>query len=671
MALSELLSKAFGIDGENHELCLAQYKVVSAQAPLFYLIMISAMFAVAYVSFSTAPAFLTIVMPLYLLTGFLAAYYGYVIPRSITLQAYRKAIVRSLHTSVLVTMVFGISYSYWIISILGFGDQKLHYLVLAITGLATLGAAICLMHLRAAALSMAVFTLGPLTVYLWMTGEPGYVIISAISALVSFVFVFVATRYSQDFSEIIMRRIEVEAKRHEAELLSQSNRALAELDTLTGLANRRAFMSHLNSQVNDVKAQKIQGLAVGILDLDGFKQINDIYGHSAGDHLLQAVGKRLSEMLPPRVFLARLGGDEFGLIASEYNSTEQLTKIGEEICQVMRIPFDMDKFSAHLGGSVGFAKWNEEIENAERFFEMADYALYHAKDNKRGGVTIFNQSHADTIREVSGVSRRLQDASFEDEMSLVYQPIVSSLNGKTIGFEALARWVSPVLGAISPDVFIRSAERAGTINALTAVLLEKALDEFKSWPQDLFLSFNLSMQDIASSEAMLRLISIVQKSGFDPARLTFEVTESSMMRDYERAMDSLNLLKNMGCKIALDDFGTGYSSLAYVRQMPLDKLKLDRRFIADIETDRNARAIVHAMIEMCKHLQVECIVEGVENVGQFETLNAMGCKIIQGYYFSKPLKGADALRYLSEQKSPDEFEQNPMAPYAGGILSGQ
>ncbi len=419
-------------------------------------------------------------------------------------------------------------------------------------------------------------------------------------------------------------------------------------------------MNHLNSQVRDILAQKSSELAVGILDLDGFKQINDVYGHSAGDHLLQAVGKRLSEILPPRVFLARLGGDEFGLIASEFDNRESLEKLGDKICQVMRVPFEMDKFNAHLGGSVGFAEWNSEIEDPERFFEMADYALYHSKDNKRGSVTIFNQSHADTIQEVSGVARRLQDASFTDEMSLVYQPIVSTLNGKAVGFEALARWHSPILGAVSPDVFIRSAERAGSINALTAILLEKALDDFKSWPEDLFLSFNLSMQDIASAEAMLRLVAIVKKSEFDPHRLTFEVTESSMMRDYDRAMNSLNLLKNMGCKIALDDFGTGYSSLAYVRQMPLDKLKLDRKFIADIETDRNARAIVHAMIEMCNHLQVECIVEGVENVGQFDTLSAMGCKIIQGYYFSKPLNGVDARAYLAEQKSPDEFDHCPM-----------
>ncbi len=213
LARFDILAKAFGIDSKNHEVCLAQYKVVCAQAPVFYLIMISAMFAVAYVSFSSAPAFLTIVMPLYLLTGFLAAYYGFAIPRSITLQAYRRAIVRSLMTSVLVTIVFGIAYSYWITSILGYGDKTLHFLILAISGLATLGAAICLMHLRAAALAMAIFTLGPLIVYLWLTGEPGYLAVSVISALVSLVFVFVANKYSRDFSEIILRRIEIEAKK--------------------------------------------------------------------------------------------------------------------------------------------------------------------------------------------------------------------------------------------------------------------------------------------------------------------------------------------------------------------------------------------------------------------------------------------------------------------------
>ncbi|MCF6302869.1 MAG: EAL domain-containing protein, partial [Devosiaceae bacterium] len=290
-----------------------------------------------------------------------------------------------------------------------------------------------------------------------------------------------------------------------------------------------------------------------------------------------------------------------------------------------------------------------------------DYALYFAKENDRGGVTVFDQQHEENVREMRAVDRRIQDADFMQEISLVFQPIVDPKGAATIGFEALARWHSPVLGIISPDVFIRSAERAGTINKLTAFLLEKALKEAKKWPSDLFISFNLSMQDITSSEAMLRLIAIVNRSGFDPKRITFEVTETSIMKDYDIALTSLSLLKNMGCKIALDDFGTGYSSLSYVSALPLDKLKLDRSFIIEIENSEEACSIVLTMVEMCQSLNLDCIVEGVETRGQVKILSAMGVQLIQGFYYSKPLRCADAIEYVMNARYSDEFSESPMA----------
>ncbi len=640
-------SKVFGINNNDNELCLAQYRVISAQAPLYYLIMIGAIFSVSYVSMSSVPAHLTIVSPLVLLIGFLSIYYGYVIPRSLTLSSYRRAVVFSLHFSVWGTIGFGAAYGYWIFSIFQYTSYELEFLIVGISGIAVFGASVCLMHLRAAALALFVFSLGPLTLYFWFSGDSNQTIVAAIITLITVIFTKVAYRYGDDFSNLTTQRIKVEAQKQLAEKVSVSSRKLANLDSLTGLANRRAFLTNLNSQVENIRQQQIDGLAVGILDLDGFKQINDIYGHKVGDRLLQTAGKRLRDLLSRDLFIARLGGDEFGIIGHGDYSSEQLVQLGQRVCDAMRIPFDMGDFSAHLGGSVGFAKWQNGKYEGEDLFEQADYALYHAKDNERGGVVIFDESHARTIREVSGVDRRLRDASFEDEMSLVYQPIVT-LDGITLGFEALARWNSPILGSISPDVFIRSAERAGTINELTAILLEKALLEFQGWSEDLFLSFNLSMQDIMSTKAMLKLVTIVQKSGISPRRITFEVTETSMMLNYEQAMQSLALLKNMGCKIALDDFGTGYSSLAYVLQMPLDKLKLDRTFIAEIENDADARAIVQSMIGMCQKLNIECIVEGVETVGQYETLRDIGCNIIQGYYYSRPLSGLDARTYVKD-----------------------
>jgi len=647
-------SKIFGIEKDNYVLCLAQYKSILHLAPLFFLIMSSSLIAIAFVNMGYAPVYLTIIVPLVLLIGDLVIFNSLTIPRSSNGQSHRRLIVNRLHATIWGVVALGLARVFWVNSLLGFGDRETEQLIVIFVATSTFGAALCLMHLRVAALSLIGITMLPLIGFLWLDADPVYMTLAMILTLVSAVVLYVANRYGEDFARMVMQQKEVEAKKIEAEQLSKLNIKMANLDSLTGLANRRAFMTNLKSQVDSVNTGQVSGLAVGILDLDGFKQINDVYGHLAGDRLLQAVSKRLTDLLFGKVFVARMGGDEFGIIVSGGRGDQKLVTLGERICEAMKLPFSVGGFKANLGGSLGFARWENTKDSAEKLFEKADYALYHAKDSIRGSVMIFNEQHAATIRKVSNVEHRLQDADFEDEMSLVFQPIVASRNANTIGFEALARWQSPILGSIPPDVFIRSAERAGLINRLSNVLLKKALREAKNWPQNMHLSFNLSMQDITSSEAMVKLVSIINASGFDPRRITFEVTETSIMSDYERAMESLNFLKSLGTKIALDDFGTGYSSLAYIRQMPLDKLKLDRGFIAGIENDESASAIVQAMINRGWNLKIDCIVEGVETKSQFKTLSAMGCEIFQGYYFSRPLQADETLAFaLTEQAIVD------------------
>ncbi len=646
--LRNFFSDMFGINENDHQLCLAQYSVISAHAPMFYFVMISGMVAIAYMSFMAAPPVLTIVMPIMMLIGFLVLFNSLAIPQNLTVSEYRKSIVSRLHLAVWGSAIFGASFAYWAISIFPFGGASEQDSIIQILGISTIGAAVCLMHFRAAALTLLVFTLSPFIIFLWMIGDASQFVSATTMSIVAIVFTFVAYRYGHDFSEKSAQHTKIASQKNDAERLSQTNRMLASSDSLTGLANRRAFLETLKSKFSDIQAQKFNTLAVGILDVDGFKQVNDVYGHKTGDELLQAVAKRISHLLRGQALLARLGGDEFGLIFSGTQSLAQLEEFGAKICEAMRVPFELGDFSTCLGGSIGFARWDDRVESSDSLFEQADYALYYAKENELGGTVIFNEHHAETIRQVSGVDRRMLDASFEDEMSLVFQPIVDAVNGRVVGFEALARWKNPVLGNISPDVFIRSAEKAGTINRLTGVLLEKALKEAKNWSQGVFLSFNLSMQDITSEKAILNLVALINSSGFDPKSITFEVTETSMMHDYQRAMASLKLLKSLGCCIALDDFGTGYSSLAYVQQMPLDKVKLDRAFIADIESDLDSATIVQAMILLCDQLSLECIVEGVETVGQYDVLMSMGCTSIQGYYFSRPLESADALCYLAE-----------------------
>lgn len=656
----KFFSKLFGINENDHQLCLAQYSVISSHAPLFYLLMICGMVAIAYVNFLVAPPVLTIVAPIMMLIGFLVFFNSFAIPQNLSLNDYRKSIISRLHLTVWASTVFGMSLAFWAISIFPFGGASEQGSIIQILGISTIGAAVCIVHFRAASLALVLNTLVPFIGFLWMNGDDTQFLLATITGLVSLAFIVVAYRFGHDFSEKSAQHTKIKSQKNEAERLSQTNRMLASSDSLTGLANRRAFLATLEAKFNDIGAQKFNSLAVAILDVDGFKQVNDVYGHKTGDELLQAVAKRILHLLRGQAFVARLGGDEFGLIFSGNQSLAQLEEFGAKICEAMRVPFVLGNFSTRLGGSIGFSRWDKNVVSSDKLFEQADYALYYAKENQLGGTVVFDEHHAETIRQVSGVDRRMLDASFEDEMSLVFQPIVEAAGGSVIGFEALARWKNPILGNISPDVFIRSAEKAGTINRLTGVLLEKALKEAEKWPGDVFLSFNLSMQDITSEKAILKLVAIINNSNFCPKSITFEVTETSMMHDYQRAMASLNLLKSLGCCIALDDFGTGYSSLAYVQQMPLDKVKLDRAFIANIESDVDSATIVRSMIQLCEQLSLECVVEGVETVGQYDVLMSMGCTSIQGYYFSRPLEGPDALRYLAENSGADQPIKFPL-----------
>jgi predicted signal transduction protein with EAL and GGDEF domain len=367
--------------------------------------------------------------------------------------------------------------------------------------------------------------------------------------------------------------------------------------------------------------------------------------------LLDCVGKRLGDLACKRIFIARLGGDEFGILINGTLNNEEIVETGALLLETLRAPFNMEGITAQLGGTIGFATWQDIEDTGDRLFERADYALYHAKENSKGNTTVFNEQHAVAIKEASKIDRCIQSADLTAEMHLVYQPIVTPQEARTAGFEALARWQSPTLGAVSPDVFIHAAERTGVINRLTAVLLEKAIEEARNWPDDMFLSFNISMHDISCAITVLKLVSIVDKSGFDPRRISFEITETAVMTNHAIARENLNLLKTMGSKIVLDDFGTGQSSLAYVRSLPLDKLKLDRSFVCCLEEDEDAGSIVDLMLEMCRCLKIECIVEGVETLGQLSILESMGCESIQGYYFSEPLSGLDALGFLNAERN--------------------
>ncbi|MFC7290118.1 putative bifunctional diguanylate cyclase/phosphodiesterase [Hirschia litorea] len=425
---------------------------------------------------------------------------------------------------------------------------------------------------------------------------------------------------------------------------------LAYIDALTSLPNRRCFFRELK-ELNGPKAHVYSTLSVGIIDLDGFKAVNDIHGHGAGDQLLSAVGRRLEGLMDEGVFLARLGGDEFGIIVSNGGTEDDLAALGATICASLKSPFTLNDAVVRIAGTVGFAQLQATKHLSESLFECADYALYHAKENCKGTSVTFSTQHELQISGKRKMEQCLLDADLEAELQVFFQPIVDCVAGHVVGMEALARWTSPVIGVVPPDKFIPAAENLGIVGGLSSILLRKALAAAKSWPENTYLSFNLSAIDISSNETALNLMAIIMKSGFAPHRIVFEITETTMMLNFQHANEVLKPFRNMGVGIALDDFGTGYSSLSYIQKMPIDRLKIDRAFISDIETRKTTRDIMMTIVDLCRSLDVTCIVEGVETYKQLETVQLLGCQLIQGYYFSKPLNIENAQSFLEGRSS--------------------
>lgn len=637
--------------GDSPDHNRAMLDVLAKQIPITWIMVAVSTTALAYTHLNHAPTYLTMYVP------------GVLVAVSIgrAIQTWRRrstqltdAKVRhKLLTTIILIPSLGTVFVWWAVSLYQFGDAHTQGHIAFFMGVTTFGWLVCLMHLRTASFLLVLTIVLPFAVFYGTRGEPVFLAISINMVLVTAAIVYVLHGHSQHFSKLIIHQELLEKKQQETQLLSDENARLANEDSLTELPNRRSFFSVLCAKLSAYEESAQSGLAVGIMDLDGFKPINDIYGHPTGDKLLADVGKRLSSSLGPNVYVARLGGDEFGLIIEGCRTREELHAQAEAVCALIRVPFDIGGIMAHMSGSMGLAQYDtEQSKNTDEvLFDRADYALYFAKASALGEPVIFSSDHSDQIREVSTIERRLRDADLSEEMSVVFQPIIDTGDAKVVGFEALARWQSPILGTVPPTVFIRGAERAGLINRLTELLLRKALDAARAWPDNVFLSFNLSGHDISSEECVDQLVQIVKNSGFPATRLTFEVTETAVMQDFQRANEALLRLKALGVKIALDDFGTGYSSLSYVRSLPLDRLKMDRSFIDGIVEDNAARSIVRVVIDLCRNLELECIIEGVETEDQLRIVVDMGCTRVQGYFFSKPLAQGDAEKYLKAESS--------------------
>ncbi|MGY4513257.1 putative bifunctional diguanylate cyclase/phosphodiesterase [Bradyrhizobium sp. USDA 3650] len=645
------VAELFRVPADNPELMRAQFDAFSKQIPLLYFILITNTIAVAYTYVPLAPASLSMVVPAVLIavTGFRTFWWL----RQRRVVRTDADILRNLRFTNWIAAPIGAGFTAWSFALYPYGDAFAKSQVAFYMAVTVIGCIFSLMHLRSAALIVTLVVDVPYVLFFWATGEPTLKAIAVNNLLVSGAMVTVLFIYYRDFADLVASRKSLLAQQAATQALSDENFRLANLDSLTELPNRRRFFAELSSAFTDAERRNVR-VAVGIIDLDGFKPINDNYGHSVGDRVLIEAGRRIREVCegfgPQRVEFARLGGDEFGLVVCGDPDDADLMRLGERVGDQVKLPYQLDTAHTGLSCSIGFALFPQSAMTAEALYECADYSLYHAKRHLRGRTVIFSSELEAEIRSRGVIENLLRTADFSTEMDLVYQPIVDAMSEHTAGFEVLARWHSSRLGLVSPADFIPAAERIGLIRPLTQALLVRALATARTWPDHIRLSFNLSAHDICSPEGILPLITIVEKSGLPPHRIDFEITETAVTFDFVRAQQSIAALKAMGCGISLDDFGTGYSSLSHVHWLPLDKIKIDRSFIADVNDNPVSHKIIKSLTGLCDDMEIACVAEGVETRAQLDTLRRLGCDFIQGYYFAKPMHGDAIDEYLAKER---------------------
>jgi diguanylate cyclase (GGDEF)-like protein len=423
-------------------------------------------------------------------------------------------------------------------------------------------------------------------------------------------------------------------------------RNLARHDPLTGLPNRRFFEEKLEKCLRD--ASSAHQVAVLMLDLDGFKMVNDTYGHAAGDKALSEFARRVSNVLRPGTFLARIGGDEFAIIKPKIDSLDDPTNLARRIAAAVAKPFVIDGVTAEFGAGIGISVAPNDGTDPGELVRRADRALYRAKAAGRSSVCFFEPEMDARVERRMQIERELRSAVAADVIVPHYQPLVSLDGGnRIVGFEALARWESKSLGYIGPDVFIPIAEEIGLMPLVSRQLLRRACLDAAAWPSTFTLAFNISPVQLRDPTVGLRILSILAETGFSPHRLEIEITETALVENLAVAQAIIDELRAAGIRVALDDFGTGYSTLSQLLSFRLDKIKIDRSFVSRLNESSDGQVIVRAILGLAKGFGLTTTAEGIEDAVQLEYLKANGCTEGQGYLFSKAIPAADVAALLN------------------------
>ncbi|GBL04510.1 diguanylate cyclase [Glaciecola sp. KUL10] len=433
-----------------------------------------------------------------------------------------------------------------------------------------------------------------------------------------------------DFYGAVMRNI-TDVREKEEKL-----KTLALYDGLTGLANRANIIECISEECG--KSQESDGrFAVLFIDIDGFKLINDGYGHELGDKLLNKIGNRLSSITKNTDVVARLGGDEFVLLAKNITSDDVIVSLSKRIMKAFEAPIQCDDIGVQIGFSIGISVYPSDAESASELLKKADIAMYTAKQKGKNQFQFFNSEMELYLKERFSFEDDLRNGILNNEFFQLFQPVIDIKTGNIVGCEALLRWQSSTRDLVSPNNFIPMAESLNLMTEIDKWVFEASLKVIQALPKNFYFAINLSPKHFSNSEvlsAFLSKLSAIENK----ARILFEITETTIITDIEKSTRIIKNIRKQGFLVAIDDFGTGYTSLYNLKRLEFDIIKIDRSFIKDISTDSNSKNIVEAIVKLAQNLGLNVVAEGVETKEQLECLREFGCSYAQGYYFSKPIE---------------------------------
>ena len=525
----------------------------------------------------------------------------------------------------------------WALLLYGYGDDHQRALIQLVVTIGCLTAILGMPHAPQTGLRMGLVVILPAALFFMTSGQTDAAYVALIELMMFALVIHVTFGHHRDFVKLDISRRKLARREAHTARLANENLVHAMYDPLTGALNRRAILAQLDLLAGD-RSKPHPWLA--LIDLDGFKLINDTYGHAAGDAVLRAISGRIAEC-DHLLAHGRLGGDEFAAVLDGTLDCGAAVAAMEALSTSIRQPIVDRGAVLRLSACVGLRRTDGLLVG--ECVERADAALYKAKAKADGSVAVFEADDEIALQQKRRTTRSFNECDLDNRLRLLFQPMYDADQGRVVRFEALARWSPDGRTWLSADHFMPLAEATGRTDDLTSQVLTKALRECRAWEFDCSLAINLCPRDVLRESAVERLEAIAQAAGAPNDAIVFEVTERGLLTDPALAARQLERFRNRGFRIALDDFGAGWSSLSHVQKLPLDCLKIDRALTGALASDPGARAIAGTIAALAWQLGIECVAEGVETAGQAETARALGIRLMQGYHFGHPLPIAEAL----------------------------